>query len=250
MVGAVVDWSLMKTNASANRPSLPPFRLETHFSQWEFRARHHMCASDLQSMSLAELLSMAAPADREAWDALQLGYTETRGLPRLREAIASTYEAVAPSDLICFAGAEEAIFAAMNAILSPADHAVTVIPNYQSLESIPLSLCEVTGVPLDPDNRWELDLDRVRQALRPSTRLICINFPHNPTGKIISRQTLEGLIALARERQIFLFSDEVYRGVERRPISSCPRSRTCTSGAFRWGSCRRRTDCLASGSAG
>jgi aspartate/methionine/tyrosine aminotransferase len=133
----------------------------------------------------------------------------------LREAIAATYDHVEPADVLCFAGAEEGIYAAMHALLARDDHAVVVTPNYQSLETVPIAICSVTGVPLDPDRGWALDLDAVRDALRPETRVVSINFPHNPTGKVIPRAVLDELIDLCRERGIRLFSDEVYRLLER-----------------------------------
>jgi aspartate/methionine/tyrosine aminotransferase len=201
---------------------LRPFALEVFFSKWEFTARHHLCASDMQSMTLTELLGMADAGDRAAWDALYLRYTETWGSPGLRETIAGTYDGVTSSEVLTFVGAQEGIFAAMHALLGPDDHAITVIPNYQSVESVPLSICETTGIALDAARSWELDLGAVRDAIRPNTRVICINFPHNPTGKVISRAALEELIAICRERGIYLFSDEVYRLIERRPEMTLP----------------------------
>ena len=201
---------------------LRPFALEVFFSKWEFTARHHLCASDMQSMTLSELLALADAEDRAAWDALYLGYTETWGSPGLRDTIAGTYENMAASEILTFVGAEEGIFAAMHALLGPDDHAITVIPNYQSVESVPLSICETTGVALNPERGWELDLGQLRDALRPNTRVICINFPHNPTGKVIARGTLDEIIALCRARGIYLFSDEVYRLIERRPEMTLP----------------------------
>ena len=191
--------------------ALRPFALEVFFSKWEFTARHHLCASDMQSMTLSELLALADAEDRAAWDALYLGYTETWGSPGLRETIAGTYQSVAASEILTFVGAEEGIFAVMHALLGPDDHAITIIPNYQSVESVPLSICETTGVALNPERAWELDLGRLRDAIRPNTRVICINFPHNPTGKVISRALLDEIISLCRARGIYLFSDEVYR---------------------------------------
>ena len=201
---------------------LRPFALEVFFSKWEFTARHHLCASDMQSMTLSELLALADADDRAAWDALYLGYTETWGSPGLRDTIAGAYESIAASEILTFVGAEEGIFAAMHALLSPDDHAITVIPNYQSVESVPLSICDTTGVALNPEHGWELDLGRLRDAIRPNTRVICINFPHNPTGKVISRGTLDEIISLCRDRGIYLFSDEVYRLIERRPEMTLP----------------------------
>lgn len=198
-------------------PSLPDFRLETHFSKWEFKARHHLTASDMETLEVSELLSWADAEDQEAWRTLRLGYTETFGSPALRRAIATTYETLAAEDILCFAGAGEAIYVAMQALLEPDDHAVVMVPNYQSFEELPLRLCAVTGVPLRPEADWELDLDEVRAALLPNTRLIAVNFPNNPTGKVIAPDTWRGLIELARERGIWLLSDEVYRGLEREP---------------------------------
>jgi aspartate/methionine/tyrosine aminotransferase len=201
---------------------LRPFALEMFFSKWEFTARHHLCASDMQSMMLAELLAVADAEDRAAWDSLYLGYTETWGSPSLRDGIAGTYEGIRPAEILTFVGAQEGIFAAMHALLGPADHAITVIPNYQSVESVPLSICETSGVALDAARNWDLDLGEIQDAIRANTRVICINFPHNPTGKVISRECLEELVSICRERGIYLFSDEVYRLIERRPQMTLP----------------------------
>jgi len=191
--------------------TLPDFRLETYFSKWEFSARYHMTASDAQSLTIKELLALADAPDRESFETLSLGYTQTFGAPELLEVIASTYERLAPADLLCFAGAEEGLYVAMHALLDKGDHAIVVTPNYQSSETIPLSLCEVTGVALDPEQGWTLDIDAVAAAIRPNTRLISINFPHNPTGKILERERFDALVDLCRQHGIYLFSDEAYR---------------------------------------
>jgi len=195
---------------------LPDFRLETYFSRWEFTARFHLCASDMQSMSVRELLDIAGQPDN-ALTELHLGYTETFGAPYLREAIAQTCTRLSAKDVLTFAGAEEGIFVAMQVLLGKDDHAVVITPNYQAAETIPGSICATTGVALDADNNWSLDLDELRAVLRPNTKLISINFPHNPTGKILEREIFDELIVIARERNIYLFSDEVYRLLERDP---------------------------------
>ncbi|SFB37228.1 Aspartate/methionine/tyrosine aminotransferase [Amycolatopsis marina] len=204
--------------------TLPEFRLETHFSRWEFTAEHHLTASDAETVSMRDLLALADDGDRQAWEELRLGYTETFGDPDLRAAIAATYEKIEPDEVICFAGAEEGLYLAMHALLGSGDHAVVLTPNYQAAETVPLSLCEVTGVALDPDRDWALDLDAVRAALRPNTRVVSVNFPHNPTGAVPTREVFTELAALCDERGIHLFSDEVYRGLETDPDRTLPQA--------------------------
>ncbi|GAB3826842.1 aminotransferase class I/II-fold pyridoxal phosphate-dependent enzyme [Kribbella italica] len=194
--------------------ALPDFRLETYFSRWEFSARFHLTASDAQSLPMSELLAMADDDGRERWESLALGYTETRGLPALREEIARTYDGLEPDDVMCFAGAEEGIYLAMRVLLEPGDHAVVLTPNYQAAETIPLDLCTVTGVALRPEDGWALDVDAIERALRPETRLVSVNFPNNPTGAVPDPAAWERLVRLCDERGIRLFSDEVYRGLE------------------------------------
>ena len=203
---------------------LPDFRLETYLAKWEFAARYHMTASDMESMSMAELLALATDEDRAEFDRLRLGYIETSGTPQLREAIAGTYAGIAAADVLAFAGAEEGIFCAMHALLDKDSHAVVVTPNYQSSESLPVSICAATGVALRESENWALDVDELHSALRPYTRLVLINFPHNPSGKVIDRATFDAVVRLCRDRGIYLFSDEVYRGLERRPELQLPQA--------------------------
>ena len=191
------------------------FALEVYFSKWEFAAKYNLTGSDGQNMKLAELLALASAEDRAAFQDIGLGYTETFGAPALRDEIAKTYDTVTAEHLLCFAGAEEAIYAAMRVLLNVDDHAIVITPNYQAAETVPLSICEVSGVPLDIERNWELDMDLLRAALRPNTKLISINFPNNPTGKILPRATFDALIEVCRSRGIWLFSDEVYRLIER-----------------------------------
>ncbi len=196
-------------------PRLPDFRLEAYFSRWEFAARHHLTASDAETTTVAELLALGTDADREAFAALRLGYTETWGTPPLRAAIASTYETCAADDVLVFAGAEEAIYWLMRLLAGPGDHLVVTVPNYQAIETLPLANgADVTGVLLDPLDGWRLDVDAVRAALRPSTTAVVVNVPNNPTGALPDQATWRALAELCGEAGVRLVSDEVYRGIE------------------------------------
>jgi len=215
--------------------ALDDFRLEVFFSRWEFTARHHLTASDMETMRLADLLALAGPEELEAWQRLDLGYRPTWGDAELREAIAGTYEGVTPDHVLCFAGAQEGIACALRALLEPGDHAIVVTPNYQSPESIARSICQVSGVPLDESRGFALDLDAITAALRPGTRLIAINFPNNPTGAVADRAAFAELAELADGLGIWLFSDEVYRGIEQDPAVTLPPAADLTERALSLG---------------
>ena len=189
------------------------FALETYFSRWEFSARYHLTASDAESLSVRELMALAGRSMDELGE-LHLGYTQTWGAPDLRAAIAGTYDRAGPDDILCCAGAEEGVYTAMRVLLGAGDHAIVIVPNYQAAETVPLDICEVTGVPLLAEDGWRIDLERLKSAIRPNTRLVSVCFPNNPTGAIPSPEVLAELISLCRAHGLYLFSDEVYRMLE------------------------------------
>ncbi len=196
----------------------PDFRLEAHYARWEFSATYNLAASDLETIRISDLLAMASEEDREGFEQLSLGYTPTWGGDELRAQIAATYDSLSAEDVLVFAGAEEAIFWAMQVLVGPGDHVIMTVPNYQSMETIPLATgAQVSGVLLDASDGWRLDLDQVRAAWRPNTTLVAVNFPNNPTGALPDAETWQALVDLCAERGARLFSDEVYRGLELDP---------------------------------
>ena len=202
---------------------IPDFKLERYFARWEFSAPYLLCTSDIEGWRMSELLALADPEALQRWESLTLGYTESTGLPALREAIAGLYSRLAAEQVLTFAGAEEAVFVLMNVLLGPGDHAVVTWPGYQSLYEVARATgAEVTLLPLKEEEGWELDLGAVGQALRPETRLLVVNFPHNPTGALPGPATFEALCELAEERGIYLLSDEVYRLLEHSPVRTLP----------------------------
>ena len=202
------------------------FALERYFARWEFAVDHLLCASDVQGYPMAELLALADDDTRRMWDGLTLGYTESTGHPLLRAEIASLYEDLEPDDVLVFAGAEEAIFCLANVLLGPGDHAVVTWPGYQSLYEVARATgADVTFHELREEHGWAIDIDLLRSQVTPSTRLVVVNAPHNPTGMQPDRATFDALVALAEEVGAHLLVDEVYRflefdGVERLPAGA------------------------------
>ena len=98
---------------------IPEFKLERYFAKWEFHAPYLLCSSDLEGWRMGDLLALADDDARERWARLGLGYTESTGLPALREALAGLYPGVAADQVLTFAGAQDALFAALNVLLGP-----------------------------------------------------------------------------------------------------------------------------------
>lgn len=191
---------------------LPPFQLEQYLGEWEFKAPYLLCGSDAQSWSLPEILAMADEETAFLWENLRLCYTEVSGLPQLRDQIAKLYPGLKAENIFCLAGAEDGIFCTAIALLSPQDHAIVVTPCYQSLfESPKHAGAQVTALPLSEGESWILNLDKLRSAIRPNTKMIWMNFPHNPTGSRLTSDQLNEIVAIARKNGIVVFSDEVYR---------------------------------------
>ncbi len=205
--------------------NLPEFKLERYFGQWEFRARHLLSPSDCESLSLTELLAMADDDGLRRWHDHRLGYTESQGDPTLREAIASQYAAATPEQVL-IAAPEEAIFISMHALLAPGQHVITVHPAYQSLYDVARSIgCAVSpwGIrPVPGGAGWQFDLEELARLIRPDTRLLVLNFPHNPTGYLPDRATLDQILDLAGRHGLIVFSDEMYRGLELEPAARLP----------------------------
>lgn len=191
-----------------------PFALERFFARHEFQARHVLCASDCESYSLSELLAME-PGAAEAFSGLRLGYTETAGHPDLRREIAGLYQGISAADILVFAGAEEAIFVFMNAMLKAGDHLVVHAPCYQSLASVAAAAgCLVTRWEAADGQGWSLDPEWLSRQITPATRAVVVNFPHNPSGYLPAAELFAQITDIARQRGLFLFSDEVYRFLE------------------------------------
>jgi aspartate/methionine/tyrosine aminotransferase len=103
------------------------------------------------------------------------------------------------------------------------DHVVCTFPGYQSLYSIAESLhAEVSRWEPDEADGWRFDPDRLAQLIRPSTRLIIVNFPHNPTGYLPSVDDYEAILEIAARYGIAVLSDEMYRLLERDTSARLP----------------------------
>jgi aspartate/methionine/tyrosine aminotransferase len=194
-----------------------PFALERYFARYEFSAPYLLSSSDCDGLPMREVLAMADDECRSLWNDLRLGYTESLGSPQLRAEIADMYEGARPENVITGAP-EELIFVAMNALLRPGDRVVCTYPGYQSLYEIARAVgCVVDLWQPREQGTWRFDPDDLAGMLRPGTRMVVINFPHNPTGALPTPAEHGGLMAAAAEAGAHVFSDEMYRLLEADP---------------------------------
>jgi aspartate/methionine/tyrosine aminotransferase len=201
---------------------LKPFRLERYFAKHEFTTPFLMCSSDSESMSVGDLLAMEPDAQRR-FQALWLGYTESLGDPELRSEIAALYDTVSAEHVLVHAGAEEAIFNLMHVTLKPGDHIVVHAPYYQSLGEVALGIgAHVSLWRGDPGQGWALDIENLMPLLTPRTKMVVVNFPHNPTGFLPSMAFARELATLSKQHGFIIFADEVYRGLELDPSLRLP----------------------------
>ena len=199
-----------------------PFKLERYFAKYEFNAKYLLASSDCESLSIEDLLAFEDNSEksfREHW----LGYTESLGSPTLRQEISRIYKSISPDQILVHAGAEEAIFTFIQASLDPGDHLIVHWPCYQSLFEIAASIgCQISNWEARAENDWELDVDELRTLIKPNTKAIVINTPHNPTGYLMSPETYQETWQVALSNGIILFCDEVYRESEHDPDDRLP----------------------------
>ena len=201
---------------------IKPFRIEQFFGKYEFTTKYLLSSSDMQSCTIQELLELES-GSHEKFLQHWCGYTESAGAPELREVISGMYRGIKPHDVLVMGATEEGIFVLYHALLSPDDHVIVETPCYESA----LEVARSTGAEISEWRRrfedgWAHDLAALEKLLRPNTKIIYINTPHNPTGLLMQRGVFEKLIALASSGGIIVFCDEVYRELEHDPASRLP----------------------------
>ena len=201
---------------------LPPFKLERYFAKFEFSVKYLLSSSDCDGLSQSELLGLADSEARLLWENLTLGYTESLGHPVLRQEVARLYKGLKPEQVL-ISTPEEGIFIAMHTLLLKGDHVICTFPGYQSLYEIARSIgCEVTEWQPEEAKGWRFDPELLRQQIKPNTKLLIVNFPHNPTGYLPTKEDFLEIIDVARKHNLYVFSDEMYRLLELHPGDRLP----------------------------
>jgi len=200
-----------------NYPKLAMARFSEYVSE-QFKGRNliSMHGTNPEPFSQLELEETIGCSFESILQNVNLGFAPDEGTLALRTTLSEFhYESIKASDVITHAGAQEALFCAFHALLKTGDKVLAVAPIFEPLVQIPLNIgCQVSYVHLDADNQWSLDLEAVEAQFKSGCELFIINFPHNPTGATLTESELMTVVNLCRKYDVWLLSDEVFRGLE------------------------------------
>lgn len=143
-------------------------------------------------------------------------YTNPAGIIELREAVAARLRrdygaSYSPEEIVVTAGGKPALYFTLRALCDPGDEVLVPVPAWVSyMEQVRLAGARPVPVPTEAADAWQPRPDRLAPLLTPRTRAVIVNSPHNPTGTLYTRETLEGLVRLAERHDFFVVSDEIY----------------------------------------
>jgi len=146
----------------------------------------------------------------KTYEKKRVHYTQTRGVPILRKLIAKE-RSVKEENVIITPGARFAVFSAMASTLSMGDELIIFEPAWPAYRDCANFIgVKVKAINTTVEQKWDPDIDQLEDLITPNTKMIVLNSPNNPTGKIIQEREIDDILKLARKNDIFVLSDEVY----------------------------------------
>ncbi len=237
------------------------FDMERWQSTWEHRVRYNLSESGVDPMSVGELLDLAsvtvphgavapghaAPGEGPSGPAggaegepaptlleeIRLGYGQSNGSDELRERIAALHPGAGAANVLVTAGGAEANFVATWKLLEPGEPVAVMLPAYMQVPGLVESLGgEVLPFRLlDGEDGWSPDLEALDRALERGARTIVVTNPNNPTGAVLSDESMEAVVERARRADAWILADEVYRGAEVAEVAEDPEGADDPDGA-------------------
>ncbi|MFN2152453.1 MAG: aminotransferase class I/II-fold pyridoxal phosphate-dependent enzyme [Anaerolineales bacterium] len=193
-----------------------PFETEHFFARYEFTTPYQLCNSDCETLTVQELLEMA-DVSMDEFGRLSLGYTESLGHPKLRKQIAETYAEVSSDEVVMLGTPVEGIYLVARAALNPGDEVIVLAPAYDALIKMFEHVVGASSVRkwefVPSDTQWQLDFDQLKNLITPKTKMLVVNFPHNPTGYLPTQSQLNKIVKIVEENDLILFCDEMYFGL-------------------------------------
>jgi len=199
---------------------LPPAQLEDWYRHRYFDRQIDISGSGVEEYTFSELQKKGDFKLSEL-DTLQLTDGETVGSLAVRSMLADRFGNGEPDQVMTTSGANEALNLVARSILEPLDEIVTLGPCYHCHDKIAESIgCVVKKWTISVRDKFELDIEALKELVSDKTKALFLNFPHNPTGITISQKTLDDIVAFVRKRNIYLVWDAVFQELtyEERPL--------------------------------
>ena len=191
------------------------FVQERVMSKYEQDVDYNLAESGVHPLLLRELLADDPDFINTLLDT-DLNYAHANGIPELRKNIAALYHGATEENILVTVGAIEANYLTIRTLLSPEDEIVIMQPNYMQIWGVAKNhSLNIRTFNLKEENGWAPDLDELKRAITPKTKLIAVCNPNNPTGYILSDDEMGAIISAADSVGAWILADEVYSGAER-----------------------------------
>jgi aspartate/methionine/tyrosine aminotransferase len=192
---------------------LEPFAMERMQSTWENIVDYDMSESGVRPLTLRELVEMGF--DLDGFMDQPLGYSQSNGTIELRERLAAIYPGATIDHIEATNGTSEANYLIALSQLRPGDDVAMEVPNYMQMPGVARSLgANVRTFRLKQDTGWEPDWDEFERAVTPKTRLLYLSNPNNPSGAVLSGESMRRIVDRCESTGTWILADEVYLGAE------------------------------------
>ena len=152
----------------------------------------------------------------EVFDKGFLKYGQAKGMPVFREALAKYVSKkfnvnIQPDNIIVSPGARFSIFTAITTLLNPGDEMIVIEPAWPAYKDCALnSGIKVRTISTTFEGKWEPSLEQIKSTINSNTKMIVLNYPNNPTGKILNEKLQDDIIEIAKKNNLYILSDEIY----------------------------------------
>ena len=188
------------------------FVMERFQSLYENEVDFNLSDSGVHPLTINDLLN---EEEMQHFLNMEIGYGYSQGDPTLRENISTWYQNKNGSNILVTNGSAEANFITAWSLVNPGDEVILMLPNYMQVPGLAKIIgADIKYIYLKEENDWHLDLNELRSLLTTQTKLISICNPSNPTGAVMSDEEMKELADLAQQFDVYVHSDEVYRGSE------------------------------------
>ena len=190
------------------------FKIEEWMNEYCPKAKYDLTSTCIEPLSINDLLKISGKTEPKDLYNTKLTYGEIHGSERLKKAIKSLYTNQNIDNITVTHGAIGANQLVYETIIDKGDEIITLLPAYQQHYAIPKALgADVKTLFLKENDGWQPDLDELEKNINSKSKLICFTNPNNPTGAVISDETLSEIVNLAKKYNVWILCDEAYRGL-------------------------------------